>query len=172
MPSSLRIRAVSMPSMRLPSSVFSLLFSLRELLYPRFLLMFRNTLASSSSDISSPVALALSLRVWNVVSFPDSASMLLSLIHPYDLRVSMSASLRSLYRCRLRRILRFSVRSALVVMDFPVSKLPFSSTVSGLTLTPSRMIDDFSSLFSASLTSAQPMLETPRSRPNIFFIVY
>ena len=142
--SSLRIRAVSMPSMRLPSSVLSLLLSLRELLYPRFLLMFRNTRASSSSEISFSAALARSFRVWNVVSFPDSARILPSLIHPYDIRVSISVALRSLYLCRLRRILRFSVRSALVVIDLPVSKLPFSSTVRGLTLTPSRMIDDFS----------------------------
>ena len=61
-------------------------------------------------------------------------------------------------------------RSALVVIDFPFSKFDFSSTVSGLTLTPRRMISDFSLSFSFSLTRAHPILVVPKSRPRIFFI--
>ena len=36
--------------------------------------------------------------------------------------------------------------------------------------TSSFIIDDFSSLFSASLTTAHPMLVVPKSNPKIFFI--
>ena len=157
-----------MPSISLPSSSP---LALRLLLYPRFLFIMSNTRASSSNEICSIAALARRRYVSKVVLFPCSERMLSLEIKPASVSTSINSCLLNLYRCRLRRMLRFRVRSAFVVILLPFSKFCSSSTVSGLTRTPNFMIDDFSSVFSASLTKAQPILLTPKSRPKIFFIV-
>ena len=164
---SYRYFAISILSINCPSSSF---FAFLLLLYPLFLLIIRSTRASSVKEISSVTAFALRRRVWKVVKLPCSARTVSSVIHPAFFRTSIRFFLRSLYRCRLRRILLFCVLSAFVVILFPDSKLFRSSTDNGFTLTPSRTIEDFSSLFSASFTTAQPMELVPRSSPNIFLI--
>ncbi len=131
--------------------------------------MASKTLAKSSSPILSFAAFALRERVSCVVFFPASVRGVSFCIIPYSIKISIRLSLRCLYRCRLRRIPLFRVLSAFVDRGRPFSKFVFSSTLSGLTRTPSFIIEDSSFSFSASLTNAHPIELVPRSSPNIFF---
>src|SRR5699024_5198234 len=58
-----------------------------------------------------------------------------------------------------------------MVMLLPFLKSFFSSVERGTTLTPVLMIFDFSFLFSASSTIAQPIDVVPKSSPKIRFIL-
>ena len=114
----------------------------------------------------------VSLRSETVAGWQRTSAMRMvsSSMKECDFKTSIKFARRSLYRWRLRRILRLMVLSAFVVMLFPFSKFVNSSTVKGLTLTPNLTMDDFSSVFSASFTTAHPILFVPKSSPRIFFI--
>ena len=131
--------AIPIPSTLLPSSSF---LALRLLLYPLFLLIAKNTLASSFNSICAVAALDLNSHVSKVVFFPFSARIVSLLIIPELTSTSLRLSLLSLNLSNDLLAPRFRVLSALVVKGLPFSKLICSSTVKGFTRTPICLISD------------------------------
>ncbi|MNX89385.1 hypothetical protein D3C86_1213990 [compost metagenome] len=86
------------------------------------------------------------------------------------LKVSIKASLLCLKRCNPLLAPRFKVLSALIEIVLPFLKSASSSVVRGTIRTPVFIIDDTSSLFSASFINDHPIDVVPKSNPNIFFI--